>query len=142
MKMLYRNDSTHEETLVEVRLDEIGLANNKYREGVQPYIAEYPGIHKTLTCGSRDINVEVSQDVVLYGRAGCGVILTDEQEAQLVALDASRRAENAAKRVSADWLGLPRANGPSIANGGCCYSCGHVRKSRRGDCPFCGADAL
>ena len=133
MKMLYRNDSTHEETLVEVRLDEIGLANNKYREGVQPYIAEYPGIHKTLTCGSRDIKVEVSQDVVLYGRAGCGVILTDEQEAQLVALDASRRAENAAKRVSA---------GPSIANGGCCYSCGHVRKSRRGDCPFCGADAL
>ena len=133
MKMLYRNDSTHEETLVEVRLDEIGLANNQYRKGVQPYIAEAPGIHKTFTSGSRDINVRFDQNVLLYGRAGCGVILTDEQAEQLLALDAARRAENAAKRTS---------SAPSILSGERCYSCGHIRKSRRGDCPHCGADAL
>ena len=133
MKMLYRNDSTHEETLVEVRLDEIGLANNQYRKGVQPYIAESPGIHKTLTSGSRDINVRFDQNVLLYGRVGCGVILTDEQAEQLLALDTARRAENAAKRTS---------SAPSILTGERCYSCGHIRKSRRGDCPHCGADAL
>jgi hypothetical protein len=133
LTMLYQNDSTHEKSLIAV--EPYTEAEIAARNGFRPELKLFhpAGEMEQVLCNPGQIGIRVDPNTLLDGLCGTGVIITEAQARTLRELTADIRSLNSRKKTP---------EGPSIANGECCYSCGRVRKSRRGDCPYCGADAL
>lgn len=122
MKMLYMNDSTHEESIVDVQAyTEAEIRDLGYMPGVKLF-RQLGEMEKTLA-SSRDIDLRLDSNVHLRGRNGVGVILSEEQVAILRAKTAQIRVEKHP---------APTA----IQTGEACHSCGFPR--RRGECKRCG----